>query len=176
MNRHVCCRLNVVWLVLSPYNKQINRTKFYSTEFYIYARLPIRSLTYETDQYFHDLQFSEKLLSTSRIHVPLIVQSYQYFPCDTGAALSEVMGANPVQAWIFFRPYFHYCSSSFPYCRKIAFIFTSLSAVQIYDFHISTVVYSPLHRFIWLVSSVGRALQRYRRGHGFKSSTDLNFF
>ena len=59
---------------------------------------------------------------------------------------------------------------------KIAFIFTSLSAVQIYDFHISTVVYSPLHRFIWLVSSVDRALQRYRRGHGFKSSTDLNFF
>ena len=28
----------------------------------------------------------------------------------------------------------------------------------------------------WLVSSVGRALHRYRRGHGFKSRTDLNFF
>ena len=28
----------------------------------------------------------------------------------------------------------------------------------------------------WLVSSVGRALHRYRRGHGFKSSTGLNFF
>ena len=112
MNRHVCCRLNVVWLVLSPYNKQISRTKFYSTEFYIYARLPIRSLTYETDKFLHDLQFSEKLLSTSRIHVPLIVQSYQYFPCDTGAALSD-----PVQAWIFFRPYFHYCSSSVHYCE-----------------------------------------------------------
>ena len=32
---------------------------------------------------------------------------------------------------------------------KMAFIFTSLSAVQIYDFLIFTVVYSPLHRFIW---------------------------
>ena len=32
---------------------------------------------------------------------------------------------------------------------KIAFIFTSLSAVQIYDFHIFTFVYSPLHGFIW---------------------------
>ena len=32
---------------------------------------------------------------------------------------------------------------------KIAFIFTSLPAVQIYDFHIFTVVYSPLHGFIW---------------------------
>ena len=28
----------------------------------------------------------------------------------------------------------------------------------------------------WLVSSVGRALHRYRRGHGFKSRTALNFF
>ena len=32
---------------------------------------------------------------------------------------------------------------------KITFIFTSLSAVQIYDFHIFTAVYSPLHGFIW---------------------------
>ena len=54
----------------------------------------------------------------------------------------------------------------------------SLTAVQIYDFHIFTTVYSPLHGFIWnqhsgqfpvpswLVSSVGRALHRYRIGHG----------
>ena len=28
----------------------------------------------------------------------------------------------------------------------------------------------------WLVSSVGRALHRYRRGRGFKSRTGLNFF
>ena len=28
----------------------------------------------------------------------------------------------------------------------------------------------------WLVSSVGGALHRYRRGHGFKSRTGLNFF
>ena len=28
----------------------------------------------------------------------------------------------------------------------------------------------------WLVSSVGRALHRYRRGHGFKSRSGLNFF
>ena len=28
----------------------------------------------------------------------------------------------------------------------------------------------------WLVSSAGRALHRYRRGHGFKSRTGLNFF
>ena len=28
----------------------------------------------------------------------------------------------------------------------------------------------------WLVSSIGRALHWYRRGHGFKSRTGLNFF
>ena len=28
----------------------------------------------------------------------------------------------------------------------------------------------------WLASSVGRALHQYRRGHGFKSRTGLNFF
>ena len=37
----------------------------------------------------------------------------------------------------------------YPQFKYMTFIFTSLSAVQIYDFHISTVVYSPLHRFIW---------------------------
>ena len=31
--------------------------------------------------------------------------------------IAEVMGSNPVQAWIFFRPYFHYCSSSVHYCE-----------------------------------------------------------
>ena len=31
--------------------------------------------------------------------------------------ISEVMGSNPVQAWIFLRPYFHYCSSSAHYCE-----------------------------------------------------------
>ena len=31
--------------------------------------------------------------------------------------ITEVMGSNPIQAWIFFRPYFHYCSSSVHYCK-----------------------------------------------------------
>ena len=36
----------------------------------------------------------------------------------------------------------------------------------------------PIHWLApsWLVSSIGRALHRYRRGHGFKSRTGLNFF
>ena len=32
---------------------------------------------------------------------------------------------------------------------KITFILKSLSAVQIYDFHTFTAVFSPLHGFIW---------------------------
>ena len=40
---------------------------------------------------------------------------------------SEVMGSNPVQAWIFlFRPYFHYCVSSVHHA-EIAFIFKETS-------------------------------------------------
>ena len=31
--------------------------------------------------------------------------------------IAEVMGSNPVQAWIFFRPYFHYCLSSAYHCE-----------------------------------------------------------
>ena len=60
---------------------------------------------------------------------------------------------------------------------KMAFIFTALIAV-----HIFTVVYWPLHgvylepALSWLVSSVGKALHWYHRGHGFKSRTGLNFF
>ena len=71
---------------------------------------------------------------------------------------------------------------------KIAFIFRSqLSAVHIYDFHIFTLkhlfiasrvylepTYQPAPS--WLISSVGRALHWYCRGHGFKSRTGLNFF
>ena len=32
---------------------------------------------------------------------------------------------------------------------RITFIFTSLSTVHIYDFHIFTVIYSSLHGFMW---------------------------
>ena len=31
--------------------------------------------------------------------------------------IAEVMDSNPVQAWMFFRPYFDYCSSSVHYCE-----------------------------------------------------------
>ena len=55
--------------------------------------------------------------------------------------IAEVMGSNPVQIWIFFRPYFHYFQTVF-ITAKVALIFTSLSAVHIHDFRIFTVIYS----------------------------------
>ena len=32
-------------------------------------------------------------------------------------SIAEVMGSNPVQAWILFRPYFNYCSGNVHYCK-----------------------------------------------------------
>ena len=51
--------------------------------------------------------------------------------------------------------------------------YVSSTAVHTYDFHMFIAI---IHHFealfdnpSWLVSSVGRTLHRYRRGHGFKS-------
>ena len=41
--------------------------------------------------------------------------------------------------------------------------------------HLDVYLY-PIPAPSWLVSSIGRALHRYRRGHGFKFRTGLNFF
>ena len=71
-------------------------------------------------------------------------------------------------------------SENFPVTTaRIASKFIFLSAVHIYNFHILTVIYLSLHGFIWNQQnnrSVGRALHRYRRGHGLKSRAGLNFF
>ena len=55
--------------------------------------------------------------------------------------IAEVMGSNPVQAWIFFSGLIFTTAEVVFITAKIAFILTSLSAVQIIDFHIFTVVY-----------------------------------
>ena len=56
-------------------------------------------------------------------------------------SIAEVIGSNPIQAWIFFRPSFHYCLSSVIITVKITFIFMSLFAVLIYDLHTFTAQY-----------------------------------
>ena len=52
-------------------------------------------------------------IRSSKLPVGLLAQLVEH--C-TGIA--EVMGSNPVQAWIFFRPYFHYCFSSVHNCEN----------------------------------------------------------
>ena len=59
------------------------------------------------------------------MYVSPVYVSPVYHRCITGVCMyacmyrciAEVMGSNPVQAWIFFRPYFHYCLSSAHYCE-----------------------------------------------------------
>ena len=63
--------------------------------------------------------------------------------------IAEVKSSNPVQAWIFFSGLIFITAQVVFSTVKISFTFTSLSAVQIYDFYIFTVVYSSLHGFIW---------------------------
>ena len=101
------------------------------------------------------------------------------------------MDSNSVQAWnFFFRPVTLICTNAQVVfiTAKIAFIFRSqLSAVHIYDFHIFTfkhlfiasrVYLEPTYQPApsWLISSVGRALHWYCRGHGFKSRTSRLIF
>ena len=57
-------------------------------------------------------------------------------------SIAEIMGSNPVQAWIFFSGLIFITAQVVFITAKIAFIFTSLSAVQICDFHIFTVFYA----------------------------------
>ena len=54
--------------------------------------------------------------------------------------IAEVMSLNPVQAWFFFSGVISTTAQVVFITAKIAFIFTSLSAVQIYDIYVFTVV------------------------------------
>ena len=96
------------------------------------------------------------------------------------------MGANPVQAWIFFRPYFH-CflnkkcsllprslSYSFLYPKFTYMTFTHL---QSFTSHFTGLFGTNIMTSCQLanVSSVGRALHWYHRVHRFKSCTGLVF-
>ena len=98
----------------------------------------------------------------------------------------EIFLVNPVQAWIFFfRLSFRNCLSCVLTAR--IFLLSNLSsAVQYMMFHIFIFINSSFtgklrtHNMssshYWFDSSVGRALHRHRRGHGFESRSSLNFF
>ena len=82
-------------------------------------------------------------------------------------------------------PYFHHCSSSVHNCEDCFHIHVFIRSSRIWlsyfysQLFITSRVYLGLTQWTapsWLVSSVGRALHRYRWGYWFKSRTGLNFF
>ena len=97
----------------------------------------------------------------------------------------EVKGSNPAQAWIFFRLSFRSCESCVYNCDDHPSFNSSLRSSHIWFSYIhnfiiilSRVYNEPIQRPApsWLVSSIGRALHRYRRGQGFESLTSLILF
>ena len=65
--------------------------------------------------YIHSRLFTTSrvyLEPTDQLSVGLLAQLV-----ERCTGIAEVMGSNPVQAWIFFRPYFHYYSSSVHNCE-----------------------------------------------------------
>ena len=78
-----------------------------------------------------------------------------------------------------------YCSSSVQYCEDRFHIHFFIRSSNMWLSYIHSRLFTTLRVYLvptyWpalsrLVSSNGRALHRYRGGHGFKSCTGLNFF
>ena len=82
------------------------------------------------------------LFITSRVYVEhsdqlpvgLLAQLVEH-----STSIAEIMGSNPVQAWFFFRPYFHCCLSSVHYCWECFQINFLKNCSSYYDLHIFTV-------------------------------------
>ena len=81
--------------------------------------------------------------------------------------------------------FFRNCISCLPNCDDLPSNNSSLRSAHIWFSYIhnfiiilSRAFHEPIQRPApgWLVSLIGRALYRYRRGQGFKSLTSLNFF
>ena len=104
------------------------------------------------------------------------------FGTNTMTSSAEVMASNPVQARIFFRPYFTTTLVGFT-TVKIKFIFTFLSAVHMifvyshsFIYHFPSLLATNITTSSQLALTQLVELQWYFRGHGFKSLTGLNFF
>ena len=108
--------------------------------------------------------------------------------CSVGRALHQYHRDHGFKSHtglnFFFSRFISNTSSVVFVAIRIAHI-SFLLTVHIYDFHIFPVIIYHLKVYLdpalwpapsWLVSSVGRALHWYRRGHGFKSCMGLNLF
>ena len=65
--------------------------------------------------------------------------------------IAEVMGSNPVQAWIFFRPSFHYCLSSVHYCEDPQFKYMTFIYLHLFMLPVHTVFLNclPCSLLLW---------------------------
>ena len=99
--------------------------------------------------------------------------------------IAEVMGSNPVQAWMFFSGLIFTNARVVCIIAKITFIHVFIRSSNIWLSYILNHLFITSRVYLeptswpapsWLVSSFGRALHRYRRGHGFKFRAHLNFF
>ena len=120
------------------------------------------------------------LFITSRVYLKL---TQWPAPWWLGRALHRYRrghGSNPVQAWIFFRPSFHYFLSSVHYCEDHFHCSSNIWLPYIHNrsFITSRVYLEPTQWPAprWLVSSVGRAMHRHRRGHGLNPVQAWIFF
>ena len=90
--------------------------------------------------------------------------------------IAEDIGSNPVQAWIFFRPYFHYCSSSVHYWEDYFHIHIFIHSSNIW----LSCIHSRLLSIVWGKKSPWKKLisvQRWRFGRArIEAITSLNFF
>ena len=93
--------------------------------------------------------------------------------------IAEVMGSNPVQAWIFFfRLSFRNCLS----CVVTARIFLLFDFIRSskYMFHLFTFIFSSLTGILRTHNMTNSQLvehrHRHRRDHGFESRSRLHFF
>ena len=124
-----------------------------------------------------------------------VLRPYHYWPLCSAlpTELTGQLGAGiaPVsqRSWVksrtglnLFKPYFQYCSRSVHYCEDRFHIHVFIHSSHIWLSYIhshlliaSRVYVEPTHwpARSWLISRVGRALHRYRRGHEFKSRTGL---
>ena len=77
-------------------------------------------------------------------------------------SIAEVMGSNPIQAWIFFRSYFNYQFSSVYSCKDLLFSFLHCSAhiwfSYIYCHYLCFLFFSPGVWYILPIPTVNPSL------------------
>ena len=87
--------------------------------------------------------------------------------------IAEVMGSNPIQAWIFFRPYFHYFSSIVHYCKDCFHIHV-ICSIYLFLTHYCTTNCKLLLRYTCIVNVRTNFAFLRERFHSCRSFSKLH--